>query len=158
MAEPKVGGEVDSFCTKCKLILAHTVIAVWAGEIKRVRCNTCMGEHAYRRAEPGSSAKIGPLTNGKSPKAKAPPKTSEKKHNVSNYEELIAHKNRATARQYGIRERYAEGDLIQHPSFGLGIVMAVRETEKIDVLFSNASKTLLHNKGAAPTFSSRPVQ
>ena len=44
----KVGGEVDSFCTKCQLVLAHTVHAVVGGRPVKVECNTCHGVHRYK--------------------------------------------------------------------------------------------------------------
>ena len=55
MATHRVGGEVDAFCTRCKMSLAHTILAMVGTRIARVRCNTCGGDHAFRR-EPGSEA------------------------------------------------------------------------------------------------------
>ena len=54
MATHKVGGEVDAFCTRCKMTLAHTILAMVGTKIARVKCNTCGGDHAYR-GEPGKS-------------------------------------------------------------------------------------------------------
>ena len=56
MATPKTktGSTVDSWCTKCKLVLAHTVEAMVEGKITRVHCNTCRGQHAYRPDAPRS--------------------------------------------------------------------------------------------------------
>ena len=50
------GDEVDSKCTKCKLILAHTIVAMVGDQIARVKCNTCGGEHAYRPPPSASEA------------------------------------------------------------------------------------------------------
>ena len=50
----KVGGEVDAFCTRCRLTLAHTILAMVGTKLARVRCNTCNGDHAYRSA-PGTT-------------------------------------------------------------------------------------------------------
>lgn len=54
---PKVGENIDSWCSKCKRILAHTIEAMVAGAIKRVHCNTCKGVHSYKAEEPGSKKK-----------------------------------------------------------------------------------------------------
>src|SRR5271169_1982132 len=51
----RAGGEVDALCGKCKLVLAHTVLAMVGKTIARVRCNTCGTDHAFRRA-PGAAA------------------------------------------------------------------------------------------------------
>lgn len=153
----KVGGEVDAFCTKCKMVLAHTVEAIWAGDIKRVRCNTCMGQHAYRKSEPGSSS-TSSTPRASKPRASAAdkPKAAEVAA-AAGYDNLMAGKDRSTARRYDLKEKFAVGELIQHPSFGLGVVAAVRGLDKIDVAFPSTVKTLMHNKGAAPVGFARPA-
>src|SRR5207253_4172029 len=35
---PKVGKEIDGWCTRCKLVLTHTIEAVANGKITRVHC------------------------------------------------------------------------------------------------------------------------
>jgi len=156
MAVLKTGGEVDAFCTKCKMVLAHTIIAIWAGDIKRVRCNTCMGEHAFRKSEPGSSSSTS--TRSSTPKAKAAPTTKAvEKVSASTYDSLIAGKDRSAAKRYSPKDKYAVGELVAHPTFGLGVVAAVRGLDKGDLAFPGSVKTLLHNKGAAPVPMARPV-
>src|SRR6266511_3985193 len=61
----KVGGEVDAFCTKCELTLAHTVHAVVSGKPVKVECNTCHGVHRYRDAN-------GRVTSARPPKSERP--------------------------------------------------------------------------------------
>ena len=39
MATHRVGGEVDATCTRCKMELAHTILAMVGPKIIRVRCN-----------------------------------------------------------------------------------------------------------------------
>ncbi len=154
MAELKVGGEVDAFCTRCKMVLAHTILAVWAEQIKKVRCNTCMGEHSFRTAQPGTkSAKARTSGASGSSAAKAIEKPS-----ASSYESLIAGKSRASARRYSLKEKFEVGELVEHPSFGLGVIAAVRGLDKVDVAFPGTVKTLLHNRGAAPAPLARPPQ
>ncbi len=46
----RLGDIIDDYCSRCSLIMNHAVLGLVAGEVKRVRCNTCMNEHAYRRA------------------------------------------------------------------------------------------------------------
>src|SRR6266542_3841768 len=46
----KVGGEVDAFCTKCELTLAHTVHAVVSKKPIKIKCNTYHNMHHYRNA------------------------------------------------------------------------------------------------------------
>ena len=42
------GGYVDAWCTKCKMELGHTIIAMVDNMPKRVQCNTCGGKHNFR--------------------------------------------------------------------------------------------------------------
>ena len=41
----KVGSDIDSWCGKCKRILAHTVEAMVGDKPARVNCNTCKSQH-----------------------------------------------------------------------------------------------------------------
>ena len=46
---PKTGGEIDAYCTKCRLDLTHRIIAMVEGAVKKVECKTCGSHHLYRR-------------------------------------------------------------------------------------------------------------
>jgi hypothetical protein len=152
MSEVKVGGDVDGYCTKCKMILGHTVLAIWAGQIKRVRCNTCKGEHAYHRGEPGTAS---PKVSRPRAPAAAKPKAPAAE-GVSSYDELMGGKDRSSARPFSLQEKFAVGDLVKHPTFGLGVVAAARGIDKIDVAFPDSVRTLQHNKGAGPKTLAKP--
>lgn len=136
----RVGGEVDGFCGRCKMVLAHTVLALVGKSIARVRCNTCGADHAHRRAP-------GPLSA--SPRQKAPGDTRV----VLGFEAQIQARGAETARGYSPSQTFAVDDLISHPVFGLGIVRAVRR-DKVDVAFKAAERTLIH--GRAPPSGPAP--
>jgi hypothetical protein len=141
MDTPIVGKDVDSWCTRCKLILAHTIEAVVNGRITRVHCNTCRGQHAYRPVPPGEGASAAPAGS-----RAARPRATRKAPRISRYDELLRGRERSAARPYAISERFAESELIQHPAFGLGLVTAVKEANKIEVLFADGSRTLAHHR------------
>jgi hypothetical protein len=134
----KTGSTVDSWCTKCKLVLAHTVESMVESKITRVHCNTCQGQHAYRANAPGAKT---PGTARRSSKkaADAVPKRSE-------YETLLRGRTGDKARTYATSERFSPGELIKHASFGLGVVYAERDSVKIDVHFPDGPKVLLHGR------------
>lgn len=138
MKTPMVGRDVDSWCTRCKLVLAHTIEAVINGKITRVHCNTCGGQHAYRPRAPGES---GATRARKSSGAEA--RESEV---VRDYKALLAGRSPADARAYSTAERFKVGDLISHPAFGLGAVMAERDRVKIEVLFADGPRVLVHGR------------
>lgn len=50
------------------------------------------------------------------------------------------------ARRYAPRERYAVGDVVDHPKFGAGSVTRVTK-DKVDVAFPDGPRTLAHGRG-----------
>lgn len=155
----KVGGEVDAFCTRCRLTLAHTILAMVGTKIARVRCNTCNGDHAFRSApgttdKPSSSARASSSSSSgtKAPRAS---RSSEDKVVIS-FEEQLAGKDIANAPRYSPKETFKVDQVIQHPTFGLGLVTAVRGN-KVDITFKSETKTLVHATGGVsaekPAFS-----
>ncbi len=46
---PAVGGDIDAFCSRCKLDLGHTVVAMVGSRVVQVICNTCGSHHRYRQ-------------------------------------------------------------------------------------------------------------
>lgn len=146
MATLKVGGEVDAFCTKCRMTLAHTILAMVGTKVARVRCNTCGGDHAFR-AEPGAST-----SRPSTPRA---PKERATKVIIT-FEQQLQGKDLSTAQPYSPQTKFEAGQILNHPSFGYGIVQSARP-DKIDVAFKAMSKTLVHARGGAtqakPSFS-----
>src|SRR5947209_3596384 len=130
----KVGGDVDAFCTKCKMLLGHTILAMVDKRPARVRCNTCQGEHNYRASE-GTTAR----------KRWEPASEREKKPVVTSWEALLKAKDISKARRYSAKEKYAADEVIEHPTFGVGLVQEVRG-DKINVAFKADTKTLVHGK------------
>jgi len=149
MPSHSVGGEVDAFCTKCKMTLAHTILAMVGERIARVRCNTCMGEHAFKASAPGT-AKPRATKRKTATGVRAKPTSA-------NFDEQLATKNMANARTYAFTEKFALDQIIDHPTFGRGFVAQVRP-DKIDVVFRGSVKTLVHARGAKAGVASPPTR
>ena len=49
-------------------------------------------------------------------------------------------------RIYAVRESFASGDRIQHPTLGLGIVQGIAGNGKIAVLFGDKKSLLVHRR------------
>jgi len=134
----KVGGEVDAFCTRCDLTLAHTVHAVVEGRPVKVECNTCHAVHRYRgsvgRASPSSQA--GRADRSARPRAE-----------VVGFESLLAARRQDAARPYSPKATFAVDDVVDHPLFGRGFVSAVRDGGKIEITFRSDVKLLVHARG-----------
>jgi len=130
----KVGGEVDSFCTRCNLVLAHTIHAMVGPRPVKVECNTCHVVHAFR----------GPV-RGATPR---PARTRALKGPVASFDEVLRTKNLALAVKYSPRTTFATDQVIEHPTFGLGFVSSVLDGGKIQVTFRSDLKVLIHGRGA----------
>jgi hypothetical protein len=118
------------------MMLAHTIEAVVNGRVTRVHCNTCNGQHAYRARPPGSGSARAPRSGA----ARPAPKPER------DYATLLRSRDPGTARGYATTERFKENELIKHPTFGLGLVTALKDANKIEVLFPDGSKTLIHRR------------
>lgn len=138
---PKAGGEIDSYCTKCKMMLNHRIIAMLGSTPARVECSTCNSHHNYRARMPGEKATSG----GTARVAKERPETraqASERVRVQTWEKAIAGKSVRDFRPYRVTERFEEGDLLRHSKFGDGVVIRVIDAGKVEVLFKDDAKTL----------------
>jgi len=137
MTKIAVGSEVDAYCTKCKLVLAHTVMAVEGAKPRRVKCNTCSGEHNYRPSKPVPKAAA-----SKGAKAKAPPA----KRTRQTWNEVMQEAATRPRKSYSMSGSYGDGDWIEHSTFGIGCVQSFIAPNKIVVRFADSTKTLVCNR------------
>jgi hypothetical protein len=148
---PRVGGEVDAACTKCKMLLGHTILAMVGSRIARVRCNTCQGEHNFRTSGEKTRA----------PRASAAPKRPAARAAAvaaasgGTLDSLIKGKDISQPLRYRPDQAFVKDNVIQHSSFGLGVVISVRG-EKMDVMFDAGLKTLAHQRGSASPIKRLP--
>ena len=134
------GGYVDAWCTKCKLELGHTIIAMVGNVPKRVQCNTCQGEHNYRSNQSGA----GSVSSGTAAKV-----VRKVKAQVKSYDDYLVRLNSADpskTRKYIFSENFKKDEVIDHPHFGIGVVMSVINSNKIEILFKNGPKLLVQNR------------
>ena len=85
--------------------------------------------------KPAWEARAGKLK----PKPKSRPKANEE-------DAIVEADLSRPMRSYGIRESYAPGDRIEHPTLGLGVVQAITGVGKISVLFDDRKSLLVHER------------
>ncbi len=129
----KAGGEVDSFCSKCNLILAHTIHAMVGPRPARVECNTCHAVHTWRPPEKGA-----PKARKKAAGAR------DRKAPAMGFDEMLRGKSVALAVKYDPRSTFALDQVIEHPTFGLGFISDVKGGGKVEVTFRSDVKILVH--------------
>jgi hypothetical protein len=144
MAKPvRVAGEVDSFCTKCRLVLNHRVVSMKAAKAYQVECLTCRTTHLWRAAAPGEKAAAASGTSraSKSPAPKSTRVTPAMKQEQM-WEKAIAGRGMNEFKAYNTTATFQEGQLLRHKKFGDGVVMRVIDAHKVEVLFKDEPKTL----------------
>lgn len=171
--KPKAGGEVDAYCTRCKLDLAHRVIAMVGETVKKVECKTCGSHHLYRKPKGEDAAAkatggVAPFRRGSEPppakaaKVKAPskPRTSraaservsaaalKERELTALWERAIAGKAPGAFQAYRISSTFAGGELIRHPKFGDGFIYRVIDRGKVEILFQDGARTMAHGQVA----------
>ena len=151
--DKSAGDEIDSRCLKCKDVTNHIIIAMTGDTIAKVECNTCGARHKYRPpvAEKKKVAAVkrrrdGIVTESRSatPKAKSTPKAVKKvSRKTVDFGALVQNKDISSAISYSMDALLASGDLVQHPIFGLGVVMAIKPPNKAEVAFQEHGTKLM---------------
>jgi hypothetical protein len=157
-----VGGEIDSYCTKCKMDLNHRIVAMVGTDVRRVLCLTCGSEHNYRkpaaekareqerratsqalssstaRATAGSSK----ASSRASSKAARAGVTREAPSGRLAWERAIAGQPAQAFRSYHVSSSFEVGDLVRHAKFGDGVVARVLDPRKVEILFAEGPRTM----------------
>jgi len=127
------GEEVASYCTRCRLILDHVIVAMTGESIIQVKCKTCGGSHKFRSA----ARTTGPVRKEKAPAGrrltvKNPGVVWETSLSVAQGPEI----------PYRMTTCYSAGDVIVHTAFGRGIVQKACPG-KCSVLFQDGERLLV---------------
>jgi hypothetical protein len=153
----KAGGEVDSWCTKCRLVLNHRIIAMVGPKPARVECSTCGSHHNYRGHAPGekpassassSSSSGAPraartVGAGSSSRARGPNRAEQDRlDREKQWEKSIAGKSPRDFKPYRVSLTFQNGDLIRHSKFGDGVVTRIVDAHKVEILFKDEARTL----------------
>jgi hypothetical protein len=136
MKKIAAGSDVEAYCTKCKLVLSHTVVTMQGTKPRRVKCNTCAGEHNYRAEKPRTKTGV-----KKTGKAKAPAKRIRQ-----SWTEIMQEASGKPHKTYSMSGSFGEGDWIEHKFFGLGCVQTFTPPNKITVRFADSTKLLICNR------------
>jgi hypothetical protein len=148
--KPTTGGEVDAYCTKCKMDLNHRIVAMEGDTIRRVECLTCRGQHNYRlpkSADPPTKKKAAKKRATKAAATRARTTALEAAAALQREWEAatLGHKPRDFT-AYRVTETLAPGQLLSHKKFGDGAVTELVEGSKVLVLFESGVKLLVHGR------------
>jgi hypothetical protein len=145
----RVAGELDSWCTRCRLLLNHRVVSMKNGKAYQVECLTCRSQHLYRPHSPGEKSAASPsgVRGSVAPgPAKAAGKTSRRTLEATRQEERWEKATLGRAmvefKPYDVSGSFQEGELVRHKKFGDGVVTRIIDGHKIEILFRDEARTL----------------
>ncbi len=156
----KPGGEVDAWCTKCRMDLLHRIIAMHAGKIMRVECRTCGGHHNYHRpksaapepkgAATASSSSLGGLKSASRPPSGAARGASPRRvfadqverDRTATWEKTVLGQPITKFKPYRATAVFEDGELIRHSKFGDGYIVRVIDRQKVEAMFKDGARTL----------------
>src|SRR5436190_15916997 len=138
----EVGGEIEAYCPspRCKADTTHTIISMYEDEVRRVQCVVCGEVHAYRKPR-GEAGEEGSAEGSAPAKRKPGSKPS--------WEDAMARASEpdlANCRPYSIRDTYEEGDVVSHPVFDVGFVTELLPDNKVEIIFRDGPRILVHNR------------
>jgi hypothetical protein len=124
------GGSIDSYCGKCRLTTGHTIMAMEGAVVARVRCKACGGTHKFR--DPHDALKV------RKPRAK---KGAGEAAAAQIVWEAGLEAARGKEREYTMGAKYRVGEIVNHATFGKGIVMKLY-ANKCDMLFKDRERLM----------------
>ena len=69
-----------------------------------------------------------------------------RKARASQYEKLLNGQDMSRAKRYSPTDSYAQGDVVEHARFGVGVTTTIKAGNKIEVVFEDGVKTLVHQR------------
>jgi predicted nucleic acid-binding Zn-ribbon protein len=131
------GADVEAMCRKCGDVW-HVVVAKVDGQIVKVLCKECGGQHRYRTSADKRAKATGTRKTAAKKKAAAPAPRIDKPTVAPNLKKPV--------RTYSIRDTYEPGERIEHPKFGTGVVEVSNAPGKMDVFFPEGRRVLAQAK------------
>jgi hypothetical protein len=140
------GGEIDAWCTRCKMDLGHRIVAMVGAAPKRVLCMTCNSEHNYRSEKkvtspvaktPRAAKKA---TGAKTKTASAGSTRSSGAKTREEWEKRVRSGEPLT--RYTISDTYDIDQLVSHKKCGDGYVCGIGDG-KVIIMFIDGEKTLI---------------
>jgi len=139
MARAAVANETLAYCTSCKMDLNHVIVALKGDRIAKVQCLTCKKEHVYRAPKGASEPQPRAATRSRKSEAEETHSSIE-----AEWEKLMTTHRDMPVKAYSTKAHFGLGDKLNHPTFGDGIVGKLIYPNKLEVIFRNDVKILIH--------------
>ncbi len=133
----QAGSSVESLCKKCKTVTDHHVVVMAGDKIAKVECKVCNARHAFvsPKAEPKVKTPAVPR-----PKKAALASTKQALALAEHWEKMVT--PCAKPLTYTMERKLQVGDVIDHPTFGLGYVQKFMKPCTAEVQFKDAVRNM----------------
>lgn len=138
-ALPPVAKSFHTFCKKCDADRYHRVLAHTSATSAKIECEICKSKKTYSLPKAGSS--VAKKSTGTGAKRVAVRKNSH----ADEFNALMLNRGAEKGMPFSIKTKFEMDQKIDHPKFGPGFVKTV-QLDRIDVMFEEELKTLMHNK------------
>jgi hypothetical protein len=136
---PPVAKSFHTFCKKCDADRYHTVLTHTSDVSAKIECEVCHSKKTYKLPKEGPVAKKKTATTGT--RKVGVRKTSH----ADQYNALMLNRGAEKGTPFSIKTKFTLDQKIDHGKFGPGFVKTV-QLDRIDVMFEDEIKTLMHNK------------
>ncbi|MDZ7722775.1 MAG: hypothetical protein U5R06_08155 [candidate division KSB1 bacterium] len=130
------GDEIEALCNKCKGPTVHVVESVKDDKVNKVLCKSCNSSHRYKD----------PNTEPKKAKKTATPKKPKKTKEQRRWSRMMGKADTEHVKDYAMNEIYNVYDVVNHETFGEGVVVEILNPTKIMVTFEDGNRTLVQNR------------
>lgn len=124
------GQDIDTYCGKCKLNRDHTIMTMDGETIAKVRCKMCGSLHKFKSPLDAKKVRKPSKIKGAGEGATA---------------EIVwaagLEEAKGKERDYSMASKYRIGDIVNHQTFGKGIVTKLY-TNKCDMLFKDKERLM----------------
>lgn len=157
------GDRITSRCTRCNDLTGHVIVAMVGAEVVKVQCLACGSTHKYRperrevprkdkpavrRARTGSTREEAVAVSRADAARKAAATRAatraaqEAQATEVAWKVALTRLNGDDSKPYRMDAVFEPGDIINHPTFGLGEVRLVIRPDKMEVLFQGGMRVL----------------
>lgn len=133
---PPVAKSFFTLCKKCDADRYHRVLTHTSNTSAKIECEVCHSKKTYTLPKTGAS---------KVKKISAAGAAAKRTTHSSEYSSLMTMRGSEKGLSFSIRTKFEVNQKIDHPKFGPGFVKNV-QSDRIDVMFEDEVKTLIHNK------------
>ena len=142
------GSPIEANCTNCKIDTEHVVLEMAGLQVRSVRCKKCQQEDTYRAPRDKAKAALMEYSKKKNTTQKTRTRTRKTAPPAPEvvFAQLMDGLDTESAVPYNIKNQLEEGELIDHPKFGIGIVTARTDNNKAKVVFESGERVMICNR------------